>query len=55
MDRDAEVRRNLENVFGLPTAENVRRDEHGNLIVIPNREVLEEARLTRDLRSAGLL
>jgi hypothetical protein len=33
----------------------VRRDENGTIVVIPTQELLEEARLARDLRAAGLL
>jgi hypothetical protein len=33
----------------------VRRDENGTVVVIPTQELLEEARLARDLRAAGLL
>ncbi|KAJ6448940.1 hypothetical protein C8R45DRAFT_1045723 [Mycena sanguinolenta] len=67
IERDAAVRRNIENVFGFSFGEEeqsprraastapVRRDENGNIVVIPTQELLEEARLARDLRAAGLL
>lgn len=65
IERDIAIRRNIENVFGLGYqeaedsdvigAQHVRRDEHGSIIVIPPPELLEEARLARDLRAAGLL
>jgi hypothetical protein len=61
------VRRNIESVFGFSFGEQspggarserhqpVRRDENGTIVVIPTQELLEEARLARDLRAAGLL
>ncbi|KAJ7603158.1 metal homeostatis protein bsd2 [Mycena polygramma] len=63
IERDAAVRRNIETVFGLSFGEEqghdrrqpVRRDENGTIVVIPTQELLEEARLARDLRAAGLL
>ncbi|KAJ7123336.1 metal homeostatis protein bsd2 [Mycena filopes] len=61
IERDIAVRRNLENVFGFSLGEEreqrqpVRRDENGTIVVIPTQELLEEARLARDLRAAGLL
>jgi len=65
IERDIAIRRNIEHVFGLGyqeeeesevvAAQHVRRDELGNIIVIPPQELLEEARLARDLRAAGLL
>ncbi|KAH8831755.1 hypothetical protein DL96DRAFT_1588899 [Flagelloscypha sp. PMI_526] len=55
MQRDMEIRRNLESVFGLGMEQNVRHDENGSIIVIPDQNRLEEERLTRDLRAAGLL
>ncbi|KAF8623691.1 hypothetical protein AX17_007389 [Amanita inopinata Kibby_2008] len=60
IERDRLVRRNLENVFGIPTPTpseegGIRYDEHGNVVVIPDREALAEARLARDLRAAGLI
>ncbi|KAJ7127086.1 hypothetical protein C8R44DRAFT_780373 [Mycena epipterygia] len=69
IERDAAVRRNIENVFGFSFGEEeggrggsgggrrqpVRRDENGAIVVIPTQELLEEARLARDLRAAGLL
>ncbi|KAJ7170585.1 metal homeostatis protein bsd2 [Mycena crocata] len=63
IERDAAVRRNIENVFGFSFGEEeghdrrqpVRRDENGTIVVIPTQELLEEARLARDLRAAGLL
>ncbi|KAJ7219948.1 hypothetical protein GGX14DRAFT_584713 [Mycena pura] len=64
MERDAAVRRNIENVFGFSfgdeegehrPAQPARRDETGTVVVIPTQEFLEEARLARDLRAAGLL
>ncbi len=64
-DRDVAVRRNLESVFGVEfdsPLESQREgrpqvlvDENGHVVVIPDREALEEARLARDLRAAGLL
>ncbi|KAF9051178.1 hypothetical protein BDZ89DRAFT_1154081 [Hymenopellis radicata] len=63
-DRDIAVRRNLESVFGVEfDPHEVQReqrpqvlvDENGHVVVIPDREALEEARLARDLRAAGLL
>ncbi|KAF8207291.1 hypothetical protein K438DRAFT_1668702 [Mycena galopus ATCC 62051] len=59
IERDAAIRRNIENVFGFSfseeeqarSARGSRRDENG----IPTQEHLEEARLARDLRAAGLL
>ncbi|KIY43291.1 hypothetical protein FISHEDRAFT_53772 [Fistulina hepatica ATCC 64428] len=68
--RDADLRRNFSLVFGacgdmlIPDSEDedrtrrapdLRRDEYGGVIVIPQRETLEEIRLARDLRAAGLL
>ncbi|KAJ7914824.1 metal homeostatis protein bsd2 [Mycena leptocephala] len=63
IERDAAVRRNIESVFGFSFGEEegrerrqpVRRDENGTIVVIPTQELLEEARLARDLRAAGLL
>ncbi|KAJ8521090.1 hypothetical protein ONZ45_g2161 [Pleurotus djamor] len=69
IERDLAVRRNLLSVFGfgMPEAEQgpiptgpanagvTREDENGNVIVIPSQEALEEARLARDLRAAGLI
>ncbi|KAJ7475768.1 hypothetical protein FB451DRAFT_1033919 [Mycena latifolia] len=65
IERDAAVRRNIESVFGFSFGEEeggrgerrqpVRRDENGAIVVIPTQELLEEARLARDLRAAGLL
>ncbi|KAF7330393.1 Metal homeostatis protein BSD2 [Mycena venus] len=65
IERDAAVRRNIENVFGFSFGDEergdrrqpvpVRRDENGTVVVIPTQELLEEARLARDLRAAGLL
>ncbi|KAK0199190.1 hypothetical protein DFS33DRAFT_1376550 [Desarmillaria ectypa] len=65
VDRDIAVRRNLESVFGVafddsdsmhrPNPRMVHTDENGHVIVIPAAETLEEARLARDLRAAGLL
>jgi hypothetical protein len=58
MERDLAIRRNLENVFGIPMDEEehqYRHDEHGNVVVLPAQEIIEEARLARDLRAAGLL
>jgi hypothetical protein len=56
------MRRNLESVFGIPfeegdvpTGAGVHFDENGHAIIIPGQQTLEEARLTRDLRAAGLL
>jgi hypothetical protein len=63
IERDIAIRRNIENVFGISFAEDEDersrqhyvRDGNGTLVVIPSNEALEEARLTRDLRAAGLL
>lgn len=62
MQADQEIRRNLESVFGLSPSPNsssqvpdVRDDGNGNALVLPNAQFLEEVRLTRDLRAAGLL
>ncbi|KAJ7844364.1 hypothetical protein B0H14DRAFT_3455592 [Mycena olivaceomarginata] len=68
VERDAAVRRNIESVFGFSFGDEerterrqqqapvpVRRDENGTVVVIPTQELLEEARLARDLRAAGLL
>ncbi|KAJ7650372.1 metal homeostatis protein bsd2 [Roridomyces roridus] len=61
IERDAEVRHNIETVFGYAfsspdsSERRMRRDENGALVVIPTQELLEEARLARDLRAAGLL
>ncbi|TFK40279.1 hypothetical protein BDQ12DRAFT_628147 [Crucibulum laeve] len=61
VERDIAIRRNIENVFGISFGDNetpttqVVRDEQGNVVVIPGREALEEVRLQRDLRAAGLL
>lgn len=62
------MRRNIESVFGFSFGDEerterrqqqapvpVRRDENGTVVVIPTQELLEEARLARDLRAAGLL
>ncbi|KAF9496800.1 hypothetical protein BDN71DRAFT_1468331 [Pleurotus eryngii] len=62
--RDVAIRRNLYSVFGFGVPEEDTRrgdpgvhaeDENGNVIVIPSQEALEEARLARDLRAAGLI
>jgi len=61
IERDLAVRRNLESVFGFSFGDErerrqpVRRDENGAVVAIPTQELLEEARLARDLRAAGLL
>ncbi|KAF5367572.1 hypothetical protein D9758_003791 [Tetrapyrgos nigripes] len=65
VEHDIGMRRNLESVFGIPFEEGdtptgpadtrVHFDEHGHAIVIPGQQTLEEARLARDLRAAGLL
>ncbi|KAL1744462.1 hypothetical protein HDZ31DRAFT_64056 [Schizophyllum fasciatum] len=69
IERDREIRRNLEAVFGIASEDEiegdarrraemerrVQQDESGNVIVLPARETLEEQRLTRDLQAAGLL
>ncbi|TFK72949.1 hypothetical protein BDN72DRAFT_835609, partial [Pluteus cervinus] len=63
VERDRAVRRNLQRVFGITfgeqeqgstVQEHVRTDENGNVIVLPTPQALEDARLTRDLRAAGL-
>lgn len=56
VENDIAVRRNLETVFGIPMDESaIQTSESGHIIVIPPPEVLEEQRLARDLRAAGLL
>lgn len=65
VERDRSVRQRIQAVFGIPMdqddveagppADLVRTDQHGSMIVLPARELLEEVRLTRDLRAAGLL
>ncbi|KAF8625559.1 hypothetical protein AX15_005323 [Amanita polypyramis BW_CC] len=63
VERDRAVRRQLRNALGIPTLSqpaeghesHMRLDEHGNILIIPGRGALAEARLTRDLRAAGLL
>lgn len=62
VEHDLAMRRNLESVFGIPfeegdvpTGAGVHFDENGHAIIIPGQQTLEEARLTRDLRAAGLL
>ncbi|KDR76272.1 hypothetical protein GALMADRAFT_247580 [Galerina marginata CBS 339.88] len=63
VERDVTVRRNLEEVFGIsfgPAAQQtvhqtVVRDDFGHPIAIPAQHVLDEARLARDLRAAGIL
>ncbi|THV03195.1 hypothetical protein K435DRAFT_568765, partial [Dendrothele bispora CBS 962.96] len=65
VEQDIVMRRNLESVFGIPFEEHeipggadnarVHFDENGHAIVIPGQQALEEARLARDLRAAGLL
>lgn len=69
VERDRAVRRNLESVFGFNFDDEdetrgrrryrneggVREDATGNSVVIPSQAALEEARLNRDLRAAGLL
>jgi len=58
VERDRAFRRQLQSVFGIPVPvdnSQVRFDEHGDMLVIPNQESLAEARLTRDLRAAGLI
>ncbi|KAK7032949.1 metal homeostatis protein BSD2 [Favolaschia claudopus] len=66
VQRDAAIRRNIENVFGFSFGEEQRNDprqptlpvhtdENGSIVIIPTQELLEEARLARDLRAAGLL
>jgi len=58
IERDIAVRRGLENIFGMslgreePTT--VHRDELGNVVVTP-QHMLDDARLARDLRAAGIL
>jgi hypothetical protein len=59
IERDIIVRRGLEDVFGLsfgapPGQPVIPRDESGNPIVIHGPH-MEEARLARDLRAAGIL
>ncbi|PPQ67470.1 hypothetical protein CVT25_006011 [Psilocybe cyanescens] len=62
LENDAAVRRGLESVFGIsigaPPGQQqsiVHGDEFGNTIVIPSQRVLEDARLQRNLRAAGIL
>ncbi|KAJ8072697.1 hypothetical protein AAF712_008218 [Marasmius tenuissimus] len=65
--QDREMRRNLEAVFGISFDEEeesdarrnqplhrIQYDEHGRAVVIPSQAALDEARLERDLRAAGL-
>ncbi|KAL0954815.1 hypothetical protein HGRIS_003760 [Hohenbuehelia grisea] len=64
--RDRAIQNNLRSIFGvsLPAEDrpsqaaqdlSVRQDVNGSVIVIPSQELLEEARLARDLRAAGLI
>ena len=63
VQRDQEVRRNLESAFGLgldstaysPSRPQAIVDANGYVVVVPDRAALEEARLARDLRAAGLI
>ena len=61
IERDRRVRQTLEEVFGVPfTADETPENVHARRVAPlppapPSREVLEEARLTRDLHAAGLL
>lgn len=64
IEQERNVRRNLSRILGVRTSDEdhytagagqIRQHETGGIIVIPDREALEEARLARDLRAAGLL
>lgn len=50
IERDRTMRRNIENVFGITFGED---DERARMAM--SAEAAAEARLTRDLRAAGLL
>jgi hypothetical protein len=61
MERNLAIRRNIEQVFGYPGDEESNdvhvargRDRNGD-VPIPNEAQLQEARLARHLRSAGLI
>lgn len=57
------IRRNIEQVFGIglsgdsdgPRRSSRRREESGHSNPIPDQQRLDDERLTRDLRAAGLL
>ncbi|KAF8968171.1 hypothetical protein BDZ97DRAFT_1655517 [Flammula alnicola] len=58
VQRDRTVRQNLEEAFGFSFGEDhheiiIHRDQSGN--AIPTQIVMDEARLARDLRAAGIL
>ncbi|KAF8896229.1 metal homeostatis protein bsd2 [Infundibulicybe gibba] len=58
LERDRATRRNIAHVFGLDLGEDEelqRRDANGNVLPVPQQVALDEARLARDLRVAGLL
>lgn len=65
IERDATIRRNIEQVFGMGlmggdterprNAPSSRSEGGGHSNPIPDRHTLEDERLTRDLRAAGLL
>lgn len=58
IERDRSVRHNLQVIFGIPfddDFDNVRRDESGNQVGIPSAQELDDTRLARNLRAAGLI
>jgi len=60
VERDRAVRRQLTAAFGIPVMADdpntrMRFDEHVGMLILPSQSALEEARLTRDLRAAGLM
>ncbi|KAK2460897.1 hypothetical protein APHAL10511_007367 [Amanita phalloides] len=62
VERERIMRQQIENVFGITIPHpfddrnsRVRFDESGDMLIIPNRDILAEARLRRDLHAAGLL
>jgi len=59
VEEDQYTRRNLENVFGIsfaqPPEDDVHQEESTNRATVPTQSSLTHARLTRDLRAAGLL
>jgi len=68
VERDRTIQNNIRAIFGVSHPPehrggpsqvaqdlSVRQDLNGNVIMIPSQELLEEARLARDLRAAGLI
>lgn len=62
VEEDRHTRRNFENVFGISFAQppeddqsRVHQEESTNRTTVPTQSSLTQARLTRDLRAAGLL